>query len=115
MTDSERADLFRRRGHKCEICHERQATDLHHCLFRRDKHKPELNHEINYQCLCHYCHMMGYGDTLDNRRAFYILQVERYGFDVLWAWVEDLPFKIRQYDFVDMREFAAYKNAPATC
>jgi hypothetical protein len=44
--------------------------------------------------------MMGYGDTLDNRRAFYTLQVERYGFDVVGAWLEGLPLKLKRWDFV---------------
>lgn len=100
MTELERLSLFHRRGDMCEICHKRKATDLHHCLFRRDKRKPELNHEINYECLCHECHMEGLGDSFDHRCAFYIRQVERYGFLVVHAWLESLPFKLKRWEFV---------------
>ena len=101
MTEGERLFLFQRRGYLCEICRKRRASDLHHCLFHRDKSKPELNHEINYECLCHVCHMQGYGDTLDHRCLFFIRQVERYGYDVVMAWLEGLTFKLRRFDFVD--------------
>jgi hypothetical protein len=100
MTEGERLSLFKRRGWVCEICHNRPATDMHHCLLRRDKRKPELNHELNYECLCHYCHMMGYGDTLDHRRSFYIRQVERYGYDVVMGWLDSLPLKLKKWEFV---------------
>lgn len=100
-----KASLIHRRGDLCEMCHERPATDLHHCLFRRDKNRPELNHEFNYQCVCHTCHMKGLGDTLDNRRAFYTLQVERYGL-AFETWLEEeiKPlYKIKRFDFMDNR------------
>ena len=100
MTDEERINLFQRRGWLCENCRKNRATDLHHCLFRRMKRYPELNHEINFECLCHECHLQGYGDTLDHRRVFYTRQVNRYGYDVVMEWLDGLPFKIKQYDFV---------------
>jgi hypothetical protein len=100
MTELERLSLFHRRGYLCEICRKNKATDLHHCLFRRDKRKPELNHEINYEILCHTCHMQGLGDTFDHRCAFYIRQVERYGFLVVMAWLESLPLKIKRWEFI---------------
>lgn len=100
MTEGERLRLFQRRGWVCEICRFRRATDLHHCLLRRDKRKPELNHEINYECLCHECHMSGAGDTLDHRRVFYVRQVERYGYFVVHEWLEGLPLKLRRFEFV---------------
>jgi hypothetical protein len=100
VTEGERLSLFQRRGYLCEICRKRQATDLHHCLFRRDKRKPELNHEINYECLCHDCHMMGLGDGFDHRCQFYIRQVERYGYLEVMSWLESLPLKIKQFEFV---------------
>ena len=94
------SDLLRRRGYVCEICRIRPATDLHHCLLRRDKRKPELNHEINLECVCRECHLLGYGDTLEHRRTFYVRQVERYGYDVVHAWLDGLPLKIKKWDFV---------------
>jgi hypothetical protein len=100
MTEGERESLFRRRGWVCEICRVRHATDLHHCLIRRDKRKPELNAEENYQCLCHYCHMSGYGDTRENRQVFWMRQVERYGYDHMTAYLEDLPLKVKHWDFL---------------
>lgn len=100
MTDGERALLFQRRGRVCEICRKRAATDLHHCLLRRDKRKPELNNEINYQCLCHICHMQGLGDTLENRRIFFTRQVERYGYLTVMDWLDSLPLKLKKWDFV---------------
>ena len=44
--------------------------------------------------------MSGYGDTLDHRRQFFVRQVERYGYDVVMAWLDDLPLKVKQWDFV---------------
>jgi hypothetical protein len=56
---------------------------------------------LNYECLCHYCHMMGYGDTLGHRRSFYIKQVERYGYDVVMGWLDSLPLKLKKWEFIE--------------
>lgn len=101
MTEAERLSIFQRRGWVCEICRSRRASDLHHCLIRRDKRKPELNHEINYECLCYICHMEGAGDTLEHRRLFYVRQVERYGYLAVMDWLENLPLKVKKWDFVN--------------
>jgi hypothetical protein len=44
--------------------------------------------------------MQGLGDTFDHRCAFYIRQVERYGFLVVMAWLESLPLKIKRWEFI---------------
>lgn len=87
--------LLRERGHYCEHCFGRLATDLHHCLFNRDKRFPELDCAENYMIVCHECHMSGEVDATAIRQKFWQTQYKRYGYDHMKAWANGLPFKIK--------------------
>lgn len=91
--DKLRSLLHKERGWQCECCHDRQWTDLHHCLFHRMKRYPQFDAAVNIACLCHDCHMSGLGDATEFRNAFREVQEDR-GYDVR-GWIEGLPTKVK--------------------
>lgn len=87
----------------CECCGQAPAEEAHHCLYRRDtKNKAAgklLNDTYNLQLVCRQCHASR-ARTHDNKIRFWRLQVGRYGRDVMTAWHEQLPYKIKETCYI---------------
>jgi hypothetical protein len=92
VSDIDAYSLAVKRGWACENCG-RTGCERHHGLFRKDKRYPELDDELNYALVCHRCHTRGICDSKEFRQAFYRRQCERYGREVVDAWVASLPLK----------------------
>ena len=71
------------------------GTQRHHGMIRRGKSAKWLNVLLNYQLVCYVCHTeTGYADSAENHIAFYNLQSDRYGEDVVESWIDSLPYRI---------------------
>lgn len=79
----------------CEICQTRRATELHHCLFHRRKGHKELDVAENFQLTCLICHS-SVANSHANERAFWKVQVSRYGEKHMLDWWESIPLKTKE-------------------
>ena len=82
----------------CEICHNRRATQLHHCLVRDSK----MFHRLvtvpeNLMPVCDICHtsLEQTANSMDIKVSFATEQKER-GVNV-GEWYRSLPMKIKEY------------------
>ena len=87
--------LLEERGLLCEICQERPATELHHCLFHRMKGHKELDVAENHQLTCLICHG-SVANSHDNERQFWAKQCERYGEKHMLDWWESVDLRIKE-------------------
>jgi len=90
----------KRKTHICEWCHLRECTQRHHALIRRDKRFPELDDEKNLILVCPHCHMSGEVDSKEARKIFWTRLCERYTEFAMLDWLESLPLKIKQWEFI---------------
>ena len=88
-------DLLLSKYPMCEVCNSRPGTDLHHCIEKRRKGYPELDCEINFEVVCHKCHMEGKADSKEHAIEFVKRQIER-GYDVI-GWYDNLPLITRRF------------------
>lgn len=91
-------ELQQERNYACEICGTRRGTEKHHAIFRRDVRYKEFDCVINYQLVCHTCHMM-YADSRRNRSKHIDKTIERYGINEYEAWRKSLPIKIKNVGY----------------
>jgi hypothetical protein len=91
------AKVFKRSGHKCEICLNRQGKpQLHHVLIHRSKKHPEYDHEINLQVTCQPCHEL-HANAYVNQKYHYKRVAEYYGKEKVEEWLNSLNLRSRQY------------------
>src|SRR5688572_4957770 len=88
-------DLFETRGYRCECGCGKVAHDAHHSLIHRMKRYPELDCEENINLVNHDEHIFRKFDNKEWRKYFWQVQVDRYGYDHMINWVNNLPIKIR--------------------
>ena len=77
-------------GLPCDVCGQ-NANELHHAIVYRDKNCPEVNHWINGSPRCREHHIHSYQD----KRKHLNRQVERFGFEEVLKFFEQLPAKKR--------------------
>ncbi len=89
----------------CVVCGEAASNQLHHGLYKCDNRKghPEyaryIDVEINACPSCPGCNVdYGRADTRDFLERFVIMQIEKFGLDVVQAWVTDFPAKLKLGD-----------------
>lgn len=87
----DKQSIIRRRGGKCERCGSKKYLQLHHALVGKKSHE-----EYNLEVLCQSCHL-GRGHGIEQRRAFWARQCERYGRDVMESWISSLGLKTREW------------------
>ncbi len=80
---------------KCEVCHFRSGTDLHHCIEKRRKGHPGLDCEINLEVVCNQCHIAGKANSKEHALEFVKKQIAR-GHDVL-GWYDGLKLRTRRF------------------
>ena len=97
----DKATLFSERGYRCECGCGKLAQDAHHALIGRRKRFPELDCPENILLVNHDEHLLRKFDTLEWRRYFWQVQVDRYGHDHMTEWAMSLPHKLRhRMDFM---------------
>jgi hypothetical protein len=89
-----KSELFDMRGNHCECGCGRLAHDAHHCLIHRMKKYPELDCEENIALVNHDEHILRKFDTLEWRRYFWQVQIDRYGYDHMMNWMNTLSPKL---------------------
>jgi len=103
MDNFNRAAFIAERGTICECgeCRER-AEDVHHALIGRMKNHPELDAWENLVYVSHFEHVSLHKfNTLEWRKKFYRIQVERYGRERMMKWIASLPTKLKhRIDFL---------------
>lgn len=104
MENFMRTAFIAERGKICECgeCGE-PAEDVHHALIGRMKDHPELDTWENLVYVSHFEHVSLHKfNTLEWRRKFYRMNLERYGEARMKAWIESLPMKLaNRLDFVN--------------
>ena len=97
----DKRELFEERGQRCECGCGKLAQDAHHALIGRRKRFPELDCPENILLVNHDEHLLRKFDTLEWRRYFWQVQVDRYGRDHMTEWAMSLPHKLRhRLDFM---------------
>ena len=98
----DKRELFEERGQRCECGCGKLAQDAHHALIGRRKRFPELDCPENILLVNHDEHLLRKFDTLEWRRYFWQVQVDRFGYDHMKQWASSLPAKIRpRMDFIE--------------
>jgi len=87
-------------GAICHVCWIEPATQLHHGLFgKRTKFKKHIDQRVNACPTCYGCNV---GDRIADRREFLerfvVMQIEKFGLDVIQAWVVDFPEQLKRGD-----------------
>lgn len=84
------------RGIHCEMCHWRNATQVHHCIVKRKKGHPEYDVPANSELLCDECHIWGdgYVNSYEHKVGFWERQKKR-GYD-MQGWYDSLNLKHKE-------------------
>jgi len=81
---------------ECEGCNN-LAEQAHHCLYGRSKRYPDLNADENFQIVCHVCHFeTGAANSWENRHYFWGVQCERFGYQHMVDWHNNLRLKVKE-------------------
>jgi len=77
----------------------------HHYLYKKDNKnkvaKKLLNMDYNLGAVCYQCHhVTGLADSHESRVAFWKVQCDRYGHDVMVVWHNSIPYKIKEKEYI---------------
>jgi hypothetical protein len=89
----------------CEICYQRPATELHHCLVHDMKrYHDSLTVPENLQPICAICHTSGsqQANSMSNRIAFAKRQIGL-GYKI-GQWYRSLPLKVKEQWILDLED-----------
>lgn len=83
----------------CEVCYERRATQLHHCLVHDMKrYHTLLTVEENLMPICDMCHveLSQKGNDMATKVDFAYRQKAIYNYDI-GKWYRQLPLKVKEH------------------
>lgn len=102
VTETASQLIQERHSNVCECCGEAPAEQAHHCLYGKDNKnkvaKKLLNMTYNLMLVCAACHARA-AKSHENKVRFWEMQCQRYGREVMVAWHNLLPYKVKEKEY----------------